>query len=525
MKSLSACGERFRVRLIFHACLLSLLTACNFAAPPSPTPTPTTTLTPSPTVPTLTPTLARTATLAPTPTLTLSPTLTMLPSATPTITPTEPPTLTPWATTGFVGDHFKRVDIPKPVSDAVGKTWLSFVNISDAKPLGTPGTPVAASDLETVYLVSPDGATRLKVIDLPATTERRIFWSPNGAYMAYFLAEGDAPGLYLLDIEGKTTTRLFDMSDLNPRGFQTEPIWAPDSSQITVALTTPYDIDLFGVAPDSSSFNNLSKSGAFDLWPVWSPDGAYLAFVSDRVQCPSWTPGEPNTCYTPEGKAPEGGNLFILDAASKTIRQLGDQVVTGAPHWITPARIAFTTGGNTASDLWWVDLRGGPPRQVTTTDPNNPKLSLRDAWSPDGHLVLYQEVESTTRLILRDENGAQIAKLDQLNFPRYSFAAAWSPDGQKVVIGGHNGQCPFGIIIADPTLKLLLNAPSSPSVCDPAWSPDGRYIAFTGITKSTSGSDGRYDLYIAEASGYGSRNLTGRLGGQIRVLGWIKGTK
>lgn len=501
-----------------------LLTGCNFAAQPTATPTATATDTPPPTA---SPTLAPTATPAASATATLSPTSTIEPSATPTITPTELPTLTPWATTGLVGDHLKRVDIPKQVSDAVGKTWLSFVNISDAKPLGTPGTPVAASDLETVYLVSPDGGTRLKVIDLPATTDRRVFWSPNGAYMAYFLSEGDAAGLYVLDILGKTTTRLFDMTDLNPRGVQMEPVWSPDSSQLTVGLTTPYDIDIFSVALESSGFNNLSSSGAFDLWPVWSPDGAYLAFVSDRAHCPSWTPGEPNTCYTPEGKTPDSGNLFILEAASKTIRQLGDQTVTAPPRWITPTRIGFTTGGSSAPSLWWIDLRGGPAHQVTTANADNAAVALRDSWSPDGHLVIYQEAEAATRLVLRDENGAQIGKLDQLNFPRYSFAAAWSPDGQKIAIGGHNGQCPFGMVIADPTLKVLLNAPPAPSVCDPAWSPDGRYIAFTGITKSASGSapDGRYDLYISEASGYGARNLTGRLGGQIRVLGWIKGTK
>jgi Tol biopolymer transport system component len=79
------------------------------------------------------------------------------------------------------------------------------------------------------------------------------------------------------------------------------------------------------------------------------------------------------------------------------------------------------------------------------------------------------------------------------------------------------------MLLADDSFKILVNSAPNPGICDPAWSPDGRYIAFVGVTQSGNGTDGRLDVYIAEATGYGARNLTGRLGGQIRLLGWVGG--
>jgi len=532
---------RFIRSLFFAAWLILAFGACALAAPPLPTATPV--------PPTLTSTLSDTATFSPptatasiVPSATVSPTLTPLPSATATITLTSLPTATPWPTVGFVGDQLARVDLPKTVTDAIGKTWLAFINVSDALPPGTPGTAVAASNKETVYLVSPDGNTRLKVIDLPSSTDRRVYWSPNGAYMAYFLAEGGAPGLYLLDLQNRATSRLFAMPDLVPRGFQIEPGWSPDSKQLTVALTTAYSVNLFSLSTDGTGFRNVSESESFDLWPVWSPDGAYLAFISDRAKCPSWTPNAAGSCYAPNALLPTGGSLYLMDATTHQIRLLADRLISSPPRWISPTRIGFTVSdvvsdtsatnaqstadpSKSGSQLWWVDLRGGDAHQVTGLNSATAQ-ALRESWSPDGHFVIYQEADASTRLVLRDESGTEIGHATQ-NFPRYSFAAAWSPDSKRVVIGGHNGQCPYGMLVADTTLKLLLNASPNPGMCDPIWSPDGKYIAFSGITASSGSGgarDGRFDLYVAETSGYGVRNLTGKLGGQIRFSGWIKGS-
>ncbi|MEP7285991.1 MAG: hypothetical protein ABI947_09505 [Chloroflexota bacterium] len=433
------------------------------------------------------------------------------------------PTVEALPTVGLAGDKFTRVTISDAVLAGIGKTWLSFINVNDKPTTITPGTPTPANQIETVYIAAPSGGTPIKVIDLPATTGQQVFWSPNGAYLAYFVPTGSGVGLYILDLKIGLSLRLFELEDLSPRGIPSLPTWSPDSAELTISLATDYDVDIYSINVDGTNFRNLTSTPAFDFWPTWSPDGQYLAFVSDRAQCPTWIPNEPGSCYRPDFPTPDGGNLYVMEAQSGQVRKLSDEWVTAPPHWISASRLSFTAGkrgdSTAGSALWWVDLRGGPAHRISDDTPG--LLITRDSWSADGRRVVYQEADAETRIVIRDDAGTEIARSTQLNFPRVAFAASWSPDGKRLVMGGRNAQCPYGMLLTDDTFKVIKTSSPNPGVCDPSWSPDGRYIAFNGVTQTASGTDGRFDVYLAEASGVGGRNLTGRLGGQIRLLGWV----
>jgi len=348
----------------------------------------------------------------------------------------------------------------------------------------------------------------------------------DGGYLAYFLPTGSGAGLYVLDLRIGVSLRLFELDNLNPRGIPGEPVWSPDSKQITIALPTDYSVNIYGIKADGTGFSNLTNSKAFDFWPTWSPDGQFMAFVSDRQQCPNWIPNQPGSCYRPDTPVPDGGNLYVMEAVSGQVRLVSDQWVTAPPHWISASRLAFTSSKRgdptSGSSLWWADLRGGPAHKVSSEGKGI--LVNRDSWTGDGKRVVYQEAQATTQIVIHDDAGNELARSGDLNFPRVAFAASWSPDGKRLVMGGHNGQCPYGMILTDESFKIILKSDPTPGVCDPSWSPDGRFIAFNGVTQSASGSDGRSDVFIAEATGYGARNLSARLGGQIRLIGWINGS-
>lgn len=511
--------------LVSAVMIMAMLSACNFAVGNA-TPTPTSTLTPTATV---TPTVTRTPTVTPSPTITLTPTRTLTPTITPTPTTTPTPSATPYPAVAFANDQWKPVDIPAQVRDGLDGSWFAIVSANERTGgASNPNTPVPEFEEETLYLINPASGERVEIVDLPASAADRVFWSPDGRKLLYFLeptllADNTlASGLYLLNLDLGISLRLFDMPSLNPRGIPDHrPIWSPDGSQVAIALPTLYDVDIFVVSADGSLFQNVTAHGAYDFWPTWSPDGRRLAFVSDRDQCPTWAPGELDSCSTIDSTPPTGGNLFVMEVDTGTVRQVADMRLDGPPRWVSNLQIAFTTGLSdplsAESSVWLANIQSGTVRNITGLDGS---LNLGAAWSPGGLQVLYHQASEPVSLVMRDATGNIIASTDRYLFLRFGFAADWSPGGEWVAFAGRNGQCPYGVIVARNTLEIVY-AGTTPRACDPSYSPDGRWLAYAGIQTRAGAADGRLDLYIADANGYNARNLTGGLRGEVSLLRWV----
>jgi TolB protein len=198
---------------------------------------------------------------------------------------------------------------------------------------------------------------------------------------------------------------------------------------------------------DGSGLRNVTRTRSNDLDPAWSPDGRAIAFVRE-----------------------------IQEKCAPSPRD-------------TPCN-------NRGTYLYVVNGDGSGQRRLTT----HRARQFNPSWSADGKTIRYG------RYLVRADGTGQ-TKLPR-NVP---LAGAWSPDGQRIAFAVVPRS--FRWKRTDPRLGLwVMNADGSnprrvarnAAWSDPAWSPDGRRIAFRRFDRLAENSD----LYVVNADGSGLRRLT-----------------
>ncbi|MDL1899365.1 hypothetical protein FBR02_01180 [Anaerolineae bacterium CFX9] len=509
-----------------------LFTGCDALSSPTATPTPTDTPTATPTdlptdtpAPTLTPSDTPTPTLTPTPSDTPTPTLT--PTDTPPPTATFTPTNTPQPSVGFLYDNWSFIQAPANILTLLNQPMVAFINGNNRDTVGDIRTPQPTNTQQTLYYSTPSG-NRVPILTTDATTGSNIFIAPTGNAIAYLRLDPNPniAGLYLIDMTLATPVsgRVLPITSLVQRGIVSTPAWNPAGTRMAIALASGYDMDIWTVGRDGSSPTNLTgDSGAYEFFPSFSPDGRSILFVSDRAACPSWRPGDVDTCDGSGAAPPIGGGLYLIDIETRAVTQLSDQYVIEPPRWLNPRQVVFAVGDplfDNQRELWIVDVITRQARPLVLMSGNDP-IKLNEAWSGNGQLVFYQAANaSSTELVLAAIDGSVIARTSEWVFARYGVSASWSPDGSLIAIGGVNGQCPYGVIVNNANFASVGRTNPPPSMCEPAYSPNGNYLAYTGVNPRI---DGRVDIYVANPNGYGSVSLTGTLRGTIDMLGWVGG--
>lgn len=531
---------------ITAVCLLLTvaLTGCNLGqAEPTPTPelptfTPTDAATSTPSLTpsaTFTPTHTPTATASPTATETLAPSLTPTQTQTPTLTP-EPVAL-------FLTDNSQLLDIPADVRDGLNFPHVAYVVSNDRETITNLSTAQPSSDLATLYYASPSNpAGRIPIIEVRTEAPDEFYLSADGSAFAYLLDDplGLSTGLYVADVTTGISIRVSNVSSLIQRGRFSPPAFSPDGRRMAVAISTGYDIDIFIYDLQRAAWANLTNAGSFDWMPVWSPDGQRVAFLSDRPDCPSWTPGAQGGCDLSTQAPSDSGFVFVFDLQTGQTTQVSQEAVVERPTWVNARLLSYVVTDPTdilseTREIYLADVQGGISTPVKLAGAPDSAIYASEAWSRDGSLVLLQSsVGSTSEIVLMRADGTPIARTsDEMNFPRFGMVATWNTDGTRIAIGGVNGQCPYGRIMVDVTATLAAGAfrytasplpPNPNSMCTPVFTSNGTTVAFMGASfGGTTSIDGRVDVYTVDSNGYNQQPYTGSLRGQINLLGWVGG--
>ncbi len=108
-------------------------------------------------------------------------------------------------------------------------------------------------------------------------------WSSDGKHLAYVSFESRKPVVYIHEI-ASGRRRLV----ANFRGSNSAPAWSPDGKTLAVTLSRDGGSQLYtlDMTTSGSEPKRLTQSYSIDTEPVYSHDGRYIYFVSDRGGSP-----------------------------------------------------------------------------------------------------------------------------------------------------------------------------------------------------------------------------------------------
>lgn len=154
------------------------------------------------------------------------------------------------------------------------------------------------------------------------------------------------------------------------------------------------------------------------------------------------------------------------------------------------------------------------PATVRLGGPKSGRLQLGPSLSPNGHqaiffserdrlsLDLYLASTKTGRIVRKLATTSGAARFESLQGIR--SAGSWSPSGDRFVFAAiAHGQPALVVVdLARPGRQRQIKLPQLGQILTPAWSPDGRSIAFSAV------EGGVTDLYIYEIDTARLRQLT-----------------
>jgi Tol biopolymer transport system component len=389
--------------------------------------------------------------------------------------------------------------------------------------LSRDGKRIAFILLGQTWLVDRAGGEAVALTDVVRhpREESDLAWAPDSRRLAILAGEGDGQGLRILDTSTRPAALLGEWPEMTSV-LWAAPTWSPDGTRITLSRVVPDPYNprrttgaaagLWSVpaqggarvrtavplrpagtlayAPDGQALvysgpvaaaesdlweidlatgreRQLTADRTFDGYPAYSPDGRWIAFLSERS-------GSRQVWLMPRA----GGEARPLT------RGAGD-VYLGPLSWLPDSRgVVYTAAGK----IRVVSLDGPPSETIEfTADLQIQRWQRRrharlprpgerrqargihaPALSPDGKWIAFQ---SLGHLWMASVHGQVPRRLTRVSAE--SLSPRWSPDGTRLIFAAE-GDLWLASTAGGPARRL---AQTVGNESPPLWSPDGKRLA------------------------------------------------
>ncbi len=360
--------------------------------------------------------------------------------------------------------------------------------------LSPDGTLVAYSSNETGNheIVAMQIASRktLRLTDDPADDDDPA-WFPDGTSLAFVSRRGSETGIWKVPAVGGPPVLLM--------GNAVDPAVSPDGALIAYAVPDASGLFRIAVSPLAElSARRVLTTGATGYWdhrnPAWSPDGGQICFEDLR-------------------------DLWVVPAQGGPVTAVTqDHASSREPAWSADGRsIFFSSPRDGRFALWRVRADGRDPVRLT----QGTGSEVQPVLSRDGHRMAYatrnEDPDVEVRETVPPFRSWRIGSTAQDGMP------AFAPDGSSVAfcsnrLGSHDLWLQrLGAAGPEGSPRRLTDLPGTAAV--PAFSRDGRWIAFHRVIEGTRG------IWIMPAGGGTPVQLAGGVGSDIQPAFSPDGTR
>lgn len=338
-----------------------------------------------------------------------------------------------------------------------------------------------------IYLQRVGGKNPTNLTKDSTKDETTPAFSPDGNLIA-FHSQREPAGLYIMEATGENPRRISEV------GYH--PSWSPDGKEIVVGA------EWIGVHANKSAAPSA-------LWIIEVATGEKRLLTAGDAAQPSWSPGGGRIVYWYWSAEGHGDLATIPATGGPPVRITTDDSIDWNPVWSPDGKfIYFASDRGGSMNLWRiaVDEKTGAAIGSPEAVPTPSRYAFNISFSHDGKSLVYVRYESATNVqsVPFDATSGKVSGEPSWVTRGYAGVASpqLSPDGGRYVARWlHPTQEDIAIFNNDGS---NLRALTDDKFQDrrPRWFADGQRIAFS------SDRSGVNQIWSINADGTGLRQLT-----------------